>query len=98
MKKHNFINILVVSIAMLYNLNSGFCQSTSSGPGFFNTPSGAGDYLGWKSGTNATLLVKNEDNNPINFLTNTGAGGTTRTLSMVGEKKTPTIRKWNSCK
>jgi hypothetical protein len=42
-----------------------------------NTGNPATDYCGWNNATSGQLMIKNESNNPINFLTNTGAGGTT---------------------
>src|SRR3954467_3622612 len=34
-------------------------------------------YAGWDNATGGQFMIKNESNNPINFLTNTGGGGTT---------------------
>lgn len=41
-----------------------------------NTPATAGDYLGWDNSSTQALTIKNEANQPINFHTNTGVGGT----------------------
>jgi hypothetical protein len=69
MKKCKFFLLLFILI-----LEEGtiVAQSTSSGPTFTNTPSGATDYLGWKSGTNRILLLKNVDDYEIQFWTNNG--------------------------
>lgn len=82
MKKQNiFYSILFFIIAILINPNSLFSQATSAG--FVNVPQGGSDYLGWTSGTNRNLVIKNEDNYSLRFFTNAGSGGTSNLRMIV---------------
>ncbi len=74
MKNIQIITILIFTISI--NFKNAFGQATSgfsTAPGS-NQPSGAADYIGWTSGTNAPLDIKNEDSQPLKFYTNSGAG------------------------
>jgi hypothetical protein len=74
MKKKNTFWLAILSMAILMFSNNVFGQATSgfNTPPGANQPFGAADYLGWTSGTNAPLVIKNEDNQPIHFYTNAG--------------------------
>ncbi|MFN8234978.1 MAG: hypothetical protein U0X89_02490 [Bacteroidia bacterium] len=69
--KYTFTYLFALSI-LLCNLRFAYSQATSGNNA--NAPVGANDYIGWTSGTNTPLVIKNEDAQPIHFYTNAGAG------------------------
>ena len=69
--KYTFTYLFALSI-LLCNLRFAYSQATSGNNA--NFPVGANDYIGWTSGTNTPLVIKNEDPMPISFYTNAGAG------------------------
>ncbi len=69
--KYTYTYLFALSI-LLCNLRFAYSQATSGNNA--NAPVGANDYIGWTSGTNTPLVIKNEDAQPIHFYTNAGAG------------------------
>jgi hypothetical protein len=76
MKKHNFLYMAALCIAMLCNINIAHSQSTSAGAaGTPNEPNAPGtDYVGWDNTVTVPLEIKHEADTCINFYTNAGAG------------------------
>jgi len=73
MKSYINIKIICLLCICLY-LNNANAQ-VSNGTNAAVNPNV--EYVGWNNGSGGQLMIKNESNNPINFLTNTGVGGTT---------------------
>ena len=69
MKKHLLV---IVVTGMMALLNLQIMAQVSVGN---NGPGVAGQYVGWNVATAIPLSIKTEFNQPINFHTNTGAGG-----------------------
>lgn len=67
------IIILILIFNLIVNISIIAQVSNTTNNSF--TPNA--QYAGWDNATGGQLMIKNESNNPINFLTNTGAGGTT---------------------
>ncbi|MBK7964034.1 MAG: tail fiber domain-containing protein [Bacteroidetes bacterium] len=67
--KTNKFKIACIIMLLLFNSNELMSQATVLG----NSGTG-GDYVGWQQGTGINLDIVNEDQLPINFYTNGGAG------------------------
>jgi len=68
------IKLIIICLSSTIVIQSNINAQVSTGT---NNGNPSTNYCGWDNLTNGSLMIKNESNNPINFLTNTGAGGTT---------------------
>ncbi len=59
---------ITLLIILLCSMNKTYSQASSANG--TNSPLYSYDYLGWTSGTNRPLIINNNDDHPINFLTN----------------------------
>src|SRR5437773_2463743 len=72
MKKISLIYYIFLFIAIFCSSNKAYSQATSANG--TNSPVGSNEYLGWTSGTNLALDIKNEDARSLKFYTNAGSG------------------------
>jgi len=82
MKTQIILSKVIIFIFMMLLMEKGFTQSTSAGNG--NIPIGGGpEYVGWATGMNLPLDIKNEDDQPLMFYTNAGKHAKSITLPCI---------------